>query len=95
VTADAFEADAFEVEGDHYIAVVADGKRVPKAEARAFIPCPADPARNKRHLTQKYQIVGRLAGAAISVRPEQLLIILHRPAAFDANHDRPMLGYLD
>jgi hypothetical protein len=36
--ADAFEADTFEVEGDHYIAVIADGKGVIPSGTRMKIP---------------------------------------------------------
>src|SRR5258707_10301900 len=36
--ADAFEADAFEVEGDHYIAVITDGKGVIPDGTRIALP---------------------------------------------------------
>jgi hypothetical protein len=36
--ADAFEADAFEVEGDHYIAVITDGKGVIAPGTRIPVP---------------------------------------------------------
>lgn len=36
--ADAFEADTFEVEGDHYIAVVTDGKGVIPSGTRIPVP---------------------------------------------------------
>jgi hypothetical protein len=36
--ADAFEADAFEIEGDHYIAVITDGKGVIPNGARIVVP---------------------------------------------------------
>jgi hypothetical protein len=36
--ADAFEADAFEVEGDHYIAIITDGKGVIPPGTRIPVP---------------------------------------------------------
>jgi hypothetical protein len=36
--ADAFEADAFEVEGDHYIAIITDGKGVIPPGTRIAVP---------------------------------------------------------
>jgi hypothetical protein len=36
--ADAFEADTFEVEGDHYMAVITDGKGVLKPGTRIAVP---------------------------------------------------------
>ncbi|HEY6258034.1 MAG TPA: hypothetical protein VIY51_19800 [Xanthobacteraceae bacterium] len=36
--ADAFEADAFEVEGDHYIAIITDGKGVIPNGTRIAVP---------------------------------------------------------
>jgi hypothetical protein len=36
--ADAFEADTFEVEGDHYVAVITDGKGVLPAGTRINVP---------------------------------------------------------
>jgi hypothetical protein len=38
--ADAFEADAFEVEGDHYIAIITDGKGVIPNGTRIAVPNP-------------------------------------------------------
>jgi hypothetical protein len=36
--ADAFEADTFEVEGDHYIAIITDGKGVIANGTRVAVP---------------------------------------------------------
>jgi hypothetical protein len=36
--ADAFEADAFEVEGDHYVAIITDGKGVIRNGTRIPVP---------------------------------------------------------
>lgn len=36
--ADAFEADTFEVEGDHYVAVITDGKGIIPAGTRIPVP---------------------------------------------------------
>ena len=36
--ADAFEADAFEVSGDHYVAVITDGKGIIPAGTRIDVP---------------------------------------------------------
>jgi hypothetical protein len=36
--ADAFEADSFEVEGDHYVAIITDGKGVLPAGTRIPVP---------------------------------------------------------
>jgi hypothetical protein len=36
--ADAFEADTFEIDGDHYVAIITDGKGVLQPGARIAIP---------------------------------------------------------
>ena len=36
--ADAFEADQFEVEGDHYVAIITDGKGLMPAGTRIVVP---------------------------------------------------------
>ena len=38
--ADAFEADTFEVEGDHYVAIITDGKGMLPAGTRIPFPIP-------------------------------------------------------
>jgi len=38
--ADAFEADTFEVEGDHYVAIITDGKGVIASGTRIPVPNP-------------------------------------------------------
>jgi hypothetical protein len=38
--ADAFEADTFEVEGDHYVAIITDGKGVFESGTRIPVPNP-------------------------------------------------------
>jgi hypothetical protein len=38
--ADAFEADTFEVEGDHYVAIITDGKGVIESGTRVPVPNP-------------------------------------------------------
>jgi hypothetical protein len=82
--ADAFEVDMFEVEGDHYVAVVTHGKGVIPNGTR--IPVPNSNVKSIFHVGSKFESTRAVAGIALTDQTAIAAIFVELVRDQDARH---------